>query len=122
MNFEKATRMKLRFPFKGSISTEDLWDLNIECLNEVYKTLSKQSKDAQEDSLIGEKTEEDSVLELQIEIVKYIFEVKTKEINDRKEALNKKRKNQKILELIERKKEDSMANMSIEELEKLLEE
>lgn len=122
MNFEKATRMKLRFPFKGSISTEDLWDLNIECLNEVYKTLSKQSKDAQEDSLIGEKTEEDSVLKLQIEIVKYIFEVKTKEINDRKEALNKKRKNQKILELIERKKEDSMANMSIEELEKLLEE
>ena len=122
MNFEKATRMKLRFPFKGSISTEDLWDLNIECLNEVYKTLSKQSKDAQEDSLIGEKTEENSVLELQIEIVKYIFEVKTKEINDRKEALNKKRKNQKILELIERKKEDSMANMSIEELEKLLEE
>lgn len=122
MNFEKATRMKLRFPFKGSISTEDLWDLNIECLNEVYKTLSKQSKDAQVDSLIGEKTEEDSVLKLQIEIVKYIFEVKTKEINDRKEALNKKRKNQKILELIERKKEDSMANMSIEELEKLLEE
>lgn len=122
MNFEKATRMKLRFPFKGSISTEDLWDLNIECLNEVYKTLSKQSKDAQEDSLIGEKTEENSVLELQIEIVKHIFEVKTKEANDRKEALNKKRKNQKILELIERKKEDSMANMSIEELEKLLEE
>lgn len=122
MNFVIATRMKLRFPFKGSISTEDLWDLNIECLNEVYKTLSKQSKDAQEDSLIGEKTKEDSVLELQIEIVKYIFEMKTKEADDRKEAFNKKKKNQKILELIERKKEDSMANMSIEDLEKLLEE
>jgi len=122
MNFEKATRMKLRFPFRGSISTEDLWDLNIDMLNEVYKTLSKQSKDEQEDSLLNEKTEKDSTLELQIEIVKYIFEVKTKEAEARKDALNKKRKNQKILELIERKKEDSMANMSVEELEKLLEE
>jgi hypothetical protein len=122
MNFEKATRMKLRFPFRGSISTEDLWDLNIDMLNEVYKTLSKQSKDEQEDSLLNEKTEKDSTLELQIEIVKYIFEVKTKEAEARKDALNKKKKNQKIMELIERKKEDSMANMSVEELEKLLEE
>ena len=38
--FEIAARNKFRFPFKGMISTEDLWDLSVENLDNVFKTLN----------------------------------------------------------------------------------
>ena len=42
--FEIATRNKFRFPFKGVISTEDLWDLSVESLDNVFKTLNSEMK------------------------------------------------------------------------------
>lgn len=33
--FEAATRYKYRFPFKGMISVEDLWDLKLQDLDSV---------------------------------------------------------------------------------------
>ena len=40
--FEYATRNKIRFPFKGMISVEDLWELTPTNLDTIYKTLNKQ--------------------------------------------------------------------------------
>ena len=37
--FELATREKYRFPYKGMISVEELWDLDIPELDRVYKSL-----------------------------------------------------------------------------------
>ena len=42
--FEIATRNKYRFPFKGWISTEDLWDLSVQNLDGIFKTLNKEFK------------------------------------------------------------------------------
>ena len=42
--FEVATREKMRFPFKGMISVEDLWDLSVQNLDKVFKTLNSQRK------------------------------------------------------------------------------
>ena len=39
--FEAATRYKYRFPFKGMISVEDLWDLKLQDLDSVFKLLNK---------------------------------------------------------------------------------
>ena len=47
--FEIATRNKFRFPFKGVISTEDLWDLSVESLDNVFKTLNSEMKKTKEE-------------------------------------------------------------------------
>ena len=78
--FENATRTKMRFPFKGMISVEDLWDLSVKDLDTIFKTLNAQVKKSQEESLLVTKTEEDEVLSTQIEIVKYIVAVKLAEL------------------------------------------
>lgn len=51
--FEIAIRNKYRFPFKGWISTEDLWDLSVQNLDSIFKTLNKEFKTTGEESLLG---------------------------------------------------------------------
>lgn len=120
--FEVATRTKMRFPFKGMISVEDLWDLSVQNLDKVFKTLNSQRKEAQEESLLNAKSSEDEVLDTQIAIVKYIFDVKLDEQAARVKAAENKEKKQKIMALMAKKDDEAMENMSKEELQKLLDE
>lgn len=120
--FEVATREKMRFPFKGMISVEDLWDLSVQNLDKVFKTLNSQRKEAQEESLLNTKSSEDERLETQIEIVKYIVNVKLEERAAMVKAAENKEKKQKIMALMAKKDDEAMENMSKEELQKLLDE
>lgn len=120
--FEVATRTKMRFPFKGMISVEDLWDLSVQNLDKVFKTLNSQKKEAQEESLLNVKSSEDEVLDTQIEIVKYIVGVKLEEQVTRVKAAENKEKKQKIMALMAKKDDEAMENMSKEDLQKLLDE
>lgn len=120
--FEFAVRNKVRFPFKGMISVEDLWDLSPENLDTVYKTLNKQKKQSNEESLLETKTNEDVVLDVQIDIVKYIFENKIAEINARKAEKERKEKKQKIMAILANKEEQELQGKSVDELKKMLEE
>lgn len=120
--FEVATRTKMRFPFKGMVSAEDLWDLSVQNLDKVFKTLNSQRKEAQEESLLNVKSSEDEVLDTQIAIVKYIFDVKLDEQAARVKAAENKEKKQKIMALMAKKDDEAMENMSKEELQKLLDE
>lgn len=120
--FEVATREKMRFPFKGTISVEDLWDLSVQNLDKVFKTLNSQRKEVQEESLLDTKSSEDERLETQIEIVKYIVNVKLEEQAARDKAAENREKKQKIMALMAKKDDEAMENMSREELQKLLDE
>ena len=120
--FEVATREKMRFPFKGMISVEDLWDLSVQNLDKVFKVLNSQRKEAQEESLLNVKSSEDEVLDTQIAIVKYIVGVKLEEQAARVKAAENKEKKQKIMALMAKKDDEEMENMSREELQKLLDE
>lgn len=120
--FEFATRNKLRFPYKGSISVEDLWDLSQKQLNDVYKILKKELKLVSEEESLMSLGEEDPYIELNIkvEIVKHIFNVKKVEAQQREDAVIKAEKKQRILDILAKKQDDSLNNMSEEELIKML--
>ena len=120
--FESAVRMKFRFPFKGSISVEDLFDLSVKDLDSIFKILNSQLKQIKEESLLSAKTKEDKELDAKIEIVKYIFSVKVEEENSRLKAKEQKEQKQKILEILSVKQDEGLKNKSIEELKQMLNE
>ena len=120
--FEYATRNKVRFPFKGMISVEDLWDLSLTNLDSIYKVLNKQVKQADEESLLNVKTQSDELLEVQIAIVKHIVSVKLAEQEAREKASAKKAQKQKIMAIMARKQDEALENSSMEDLQKMLDE
>ena len=120
--FEYAVRNKIRFPFKGMISVEDLWDLSLANLDSIYKTLNKQVKQSEEESLLITKTSVDTELEVQIAIVKHIVSVKLEEQNAREQAAAKKAQKQKIMAIIASKEDEALQNSSVDDLRKMLDE
>lgn len=120
--FESAVREKVRFSFRGLISVEDVWDLPLEDLDSIFKTLNSELKQASEESLLNTKTKENKELELKIEIIKYVVKTKLEEEKAKLEAKEKKEQKQKILEILASKKEEGLQNKSIEELESMLED
>ncbi len=120
--FIKATREKMRFPYKGQATVEDLWDLSMTELDKIYKELSTLKKAAQEDSLLEVKSVADEELDGQIEIVKHIFTVKQEEKKAAETARERKEQKQKIMAILASKQDEALQGKSIEELEKMLDE
>lgn len=118
--FEVATRKKFRFPFKGSISVEDLWDLSLQQLDGIYKTLNSQQKQAQEASLLTVRTAEDEDLSLKIEIIKHIVSVKQDEINAAVRAKEVKDQREKIMAILADKQDQDLRSKTPEELQAML--
>lgn len=120
--FEAASKNKYRYPYKGMITTEDLWDLTPAQLDIVYKALNKGVSEAQASSLMHKVTEVDAELLNKIEIVKYIFNAKEAEAEARKNDAAKHAKKQRILDILAQKQEDALQNMSEDELKKMLDD
>ncbi|MFQ7518255.1 MAG: hypothetical protein ACLRMG_00840 [Clostridium sp.] len=120
--FEKAVKGKYRFPYKGQIAVEDLYDLPLGALDTVFKTLNAEVKKTDEESLLQTKSEEDDILSTKIEIVKYIFNEKLEEKKNRQEAAERKEKKQKIMQIIATKQDEALRNASVEDLQKMLDE
>ncbi len=120
--FEYASRNKMRFPFKGMISVEDLWDLSLTNLDSIYKTLNKQVKQSEEESLLNTKASVDTELEVQIAIVKHIVSVKLAEKEAAEKAHAKREQKQKIMSIIATKENEALQNSSIDDLKKMLDE
>ena len=66
------------------------------------------------------KTKENEDLVYKIEIVRYIYETKKAEKEARDQEKVRKEQKQKILALIDEKKNEDMKNLSLEQLEALL--
>lgn len=120
--FEIATRNKYRFTYRGSLTVEDLWDLNEKDLDNIYKSLKSKAKQLNEDSLLETKSAEDTELANKIEIVKSIFETKRSEALARAEAAVNQKKRKQIEAIIARKDNEALEGKSKEELLKILSE
>ncbi len=122
--FETATRMKLRFAtVLGLITTEDLWDLPLTSgkanLDDVAKTISKELRETEESFVT--KTRADKVLELKLDIVKYVISVKLDEIAEAEDAAELKRKKDLLIDAIDAKEtEELIDGKSAKELRKEL--
>lgn len=118
--FEIATRRKYRFATnKGSLSVEDLWDLSSTQLDATYRAMTKELREQGGESLM-QKDYDNTVLADKIEIIKHIFLVKQEEIAARKAAEENRNKRQRIMEILEQKRDASLQNMSEEDLQKML--
>lgn len=120
--FEYAAKNKLRFPFRGVVSTEDLYDLSVESLDSIFKTLNTEHKKTEEESLLGKKTKQENELAIKIEIVKHIVNEKLEEVKKRQESADKKKQKAKIMEILAVKQDESLQGKSVEDLQKMLDE
>lgn len=119
--FKYAMANHLTFPSrKGQKITEELFDFSIEELDAIYKTLNRQMKDAEEDSLLAKRTKDDDILAVKIAIIKEIVADKQNRIIANQTAKEKAEHNQAIMEIIARKKQANLENMTIEELEAMI--
>ena len=121
-NFEKASRKKLRFDYKGKIATEDLWDVSIIELDGIYSKMRTEQKASSEDSLLKKETRTSSILNLKIELVRHVVETKLEEAEARQNRATAKLQKEVYANLIQEKKEEGLKSLSIEELQKAMEE
>jgi hypothetical protein len=119
--FEKASKIKLRFPYKGMITTEDLWDLPAKELDSIYRAIGKELKSVQEDSLLEKKTG-GSVLELQIGIIKYIYVAKQEEAERREKTFARREQIRQLDDIIAQKENTALSEKSLDDLKKMRDE
>lgn len=125
--FIAASRSKFRFnTASGVLSVEDLWDLQLSGtraanLDDLAKDLNRQLKEAnQEQSFVKPAAATTNEIQAKFDLVLFIIKVKMEE-RDAAKLLEEKRINkQKIMSLIERKKDEALAGKSADELQALL--
>lgn len=120
--FITAIREKYRFAYHGSLSVEDLWDLTNKDLDAIFKSLNRELKKNEEESLFSNHTKEDKTLANKIKIVSYIFTTKQEENEKCKANMEKKKQREQIAEILAKKKNTSLENKSVEELTAMLSE
>lgn len=119
--FERASKQKLRFSTsKGSLSVEDLWDLSLESLDTIAVKIDQALQDSGTKSFIGKKNTENTKLTLQLEILKYIIQVKLDEKERKAKRVEKQAKLAQLQELYASKSNEELQSKSREEIQKMI--
>jgi hypothetical protein len=121
--YKQASKLKLRFfTGVGQLSTEQLWELSQTQLSNIIKSVKKVLKKNDDDELsfLEDTKTVDIENQLRFDILKDVYLSKKKEADELRTASDIKAHNQKILMLIADKRDDSLKNMTIEELEQQL--
>ena len=119
--YKLASQQQLRFQTsKGSLSTEQLWSLDLKELDELAVQLEAQHKESGKKSFLVKSSQKDKTAKLKFDIVLDILNTKVEAEQEAREAQEKKEHNKKIITLIAEKKDEALKGKSIKELEGLL--
>lgn len=114
--FFNAARKKYRYDYNGQLMTEDLFDLDADQLDQIYRGLMRTVKKASEDSLLDTSNAADKELLEKAEIVKSVFQYKQDLAKRAEEAAQTRKRNQRIMELIQQKEDRQLAEKPLDEL------
>lgn len=124
--FERASRANLRFASaKGELSTEQLWQLPLNSLDQLAQTAHREATEAQGISFVtprSEKTRAQVMAELKLDILKHIIADKLAQADANRNAAQKAQERARLLEVLAAKKEAQLSNLSEEDILKKLEE
>lgn len=129
MNFEKAARLKLRFATRqGPLCVEDLWELPLTStradranLNAIAKDISRELKATVEEDFVNPTPKADDELQLKMDIVKHIIQIRQAENEAVATATAKREQKARLLELIAKKQDQALEGKPLEELMAMVE-
>jgi len=121
--YKQAAKQKLRIAtVKGALSVEQLWDLSLTEIDALAVSLEKEHQESGKKSFLTSRSEKDKTVKLKFDIVLDILNTKVDEAEVLQQKKARKERNQKILSLIEEKKDETLKSKSVKQLESLLEE
>lgn len=125
--FERAARAKLRFPSAvGMLTTEELWDLPLKalsvdrpCLDEMAREVFAELRSVGAGpSFVDDRPDpRRSELELALEVVKRVIEVKKNEAARAERSAQNAQRRRKLLDALAAKDDQALAGMSREEIQ-----
>ena len=118
--FIEATKKNYQFPFRGMINVIDLWELSVQSLDLVFKSLNAVYKKSEEESLLSAQTKESEELSEKIEIVKYIVNEKLAEKKAKEDAKKNREMKQRLLEIKAKRQDAALEGLSDAELDKMI--
>lgn len=123
--FEYATRNTLRFAStRGELSAEALWGVPLRSgdgfnLDAIARAASKAFKDATEESFVSTtRTAAHTRLEMTLEVVKRVIEVKLAEESAAKKRAENKVEKEKLLKILAEKQDGKLSDLSEKELQR----
>jgi hypothetical protein len=96
--------------------------MQLEDLDELFKNLNTQLRNQKGESLLETKTDDDSILELKIDIIRDIVDTRLADVAYREASAERAEKKQKILGIIADKQDKKLHDMSITKLTKMIDE
>lgn len=106
----------------GRLTLQDLFTLKLEQLDQIAKDVNKRLKAEEEESFIQKKTTKTTDLQLALDILKDVIETKMADQDKAEKIAHTRARNERIRELIAKKQDDELAELSIEDLKGMLEE
>jgi hypothetical protein len=117
--FEKASRLRTRFATgKGFASVEDLWDLSVESLDKIAININEELEKSSGKGLLAKKTSNTKELELKLDIVTHVFNVKQAEAGAAKDRAVKRERLAFLKNLAAEKQIEALKGSSLDEIQK----
>lgn len=119
--FKLGSQQKLRFlTSRGSLSTEQLWDLSLEELDALAVSLETEHQQSGKKSFLVKTSVKDKTAKLRFDIVLDVLHTKAAAAEAASEAAEIKEHNKKILAIIADKQDETLKGKSVKQLEALL--